>query len=152
MAGAGQAASGAGARRRRQHPVMSQINVTPFVDVMLVLLVIFMITAPLLTAGVPVELPETAAQPLAGQDEPLAVSIKADGSVYLQDSPIDLEQLGPRLRAIAERNPELRVFVRGDRAIAYGRVMEVMGRLNEAGFNNIALVTQMRPGGETPTP
>jgi biopolymer transport protein TolR len=129
---------------------MSQINVTPFVDVMLVLLVIFMITAPLLTAGVPVELPETAAQLLAGQDEPLAVSIKADGSVYLQDSPIDLEQLGPRLRAIAERNPELRVFVRGDRAIAYGRVMEVMGRLNEAGFNNIALVTLMRPGGETP--
>ncbi len=145
-----QAAGGPGRRRRRgERQIMSQINVTPFVDVMLVLLIIFMITAPLLTAGVPVDLPQAGATPLQGEDEPLAVSIRADGSIYLQDSLIALDDLAPRLTAIAERNPNVRIFVRGDKAIAYGRVMEVMGTLNEAGFNNIALVTQLRQGKET---
>lgn len=128
-------------RRRRRRP-MAEINVTPFVDVMLVLLIVFMVTAPLLTSGVTVDLPETRAAPLSGQDEPLAVTIKADSSIWLQDSPIALEDLGPRLSAIRERNPELRVFVRGDRHVDYGRVMAVVGAINQAGIAKIALVTE----------
>ena len=131
-----------GGRRRR--PPMSQINVTPFVDVMLVLLVIFMITAPLLTVGVEVDLPETDSPPLAGDDEPLSITITRDGTTYLQETEVALEALIPKLRAITERRPDVRIFIRGDRDIAYGRVMEVMGVLNGAGFNNVALVTEPR--------
>ncbi len=130
--------------RRRRAP-MSEINVTPFVDVMLVLLVIFMITAPLLTVGVEVDLPETDSPPLGGDDEPLAITIARDGTTYLQESEVAVEELIPKLRAITERRPDLRIFIRGDREIAYGRVMEVMGALNGAGFNNVALVTSPRP-------
>ncbi len=130
-----------GAGRSTYRP-MAEINVTPFVDVMLVLLVVFMVTAPLLTVGVSVELPETAAAPLPGQDEPLAVSIDAEGRVYIQDSQVSLETLIPRLEAITQNNPEARIFVRGDRAIDYGTVMEVMGILNGAGFNRVALITE----------
>jgi biopolymer transport protein TolR len=126
----------------RAHRQMSDINVTPMVDVMLVLLVIFMVTAPLLTAGVQVDLPKTAAKPLAGQDEPLAVSIKADGSIYLQETAIELEALAPRLIAITGQNPEARIFVRGDKGVVYGRVMEVMGTINGAGYTKVALVTE----------
>ena len=129
--------------RRRRAP-MSQINVTPFVDVMLVLLVIFMITAPLLTVGVEVDLPEADTPPLAGDDEPLSITITRDGTTYLQETEIALEALIPKLRAITERRPNVRIFIRGDRDIAYGRVMEVMGVLNAAGFNNVALVTEPR--------
>ena len=129
--------------RRRRAP-MSQINVTPFVDVMLVLLVIFMITAPLLTVGVEVDLPEADTTPLAGDDEPLSITITRDGTTYLQETQIALEALIPKLRAITERRPDVRIFIRGDRDIAYGRVMEVMGVLNAAGFNNVALVTEPR--------
>jgi biopolymer transport protein TolR len=136
-------------RRRAKPPMMSQINVTPLVDVMLVLLIVFMITAPLLTAGVPVDLPRTAADSLPGDDEPLAVSIKADGTIYLQESEIALEDLVPRLAAVSERNPNVRIFLRGDEAINYGRVMEVMGALNAAGFANVGLVTQMPLAAET---
>ena len=126
----------------RGHRPMAEINVTPFVDVMLVLLVVFMVTAPLLTVGVSVELPESAAAPIPGQDEPLAVSIDAGGRVFIQDSEVSLETLIPRLQAITQNNPDARIFVRGDKAIDYGRVMEVMGTLNGAGFNRVALITE----------
>ena len=128
-------------RARRSRSMMSQINVTPFVDVMLVLLVVFMITAPLLTVGVPVELPKSTAPEITGNDEPLAVSIDAAGVIFLQDTEISLEELGPRLIAVTERNPEARIFVRGDKGIDYGKVMTVMGALAEAGFTNLALIT-----------
>ena len=129
---------------RRRRPPMSQINVTPFVDVMLVLLVIFMITAPLLTVGVEVDLPETDSPPLSGDDEPLSITITGDGTTYLQEIEVTLTDLIPKLRAITERRPDVRIFIRGDREIEYGRVMEVMGVLNAAGFNNVALVTEPR--------
>jgi biopolymer transport protein TolR len=122
---------------------MAAINVTPFVDVMLVLLIVFMVTAPLLTVGVTVDLPTSRASPLPGQDEPLAVSVDRTGEVFLQDTPITLEQLGPRLLAITERNPEARIFVRGDKVIDYGRVMEVVGAIHAAGFGKVALVTEL---------
>ena len=138
-------------RRRARHAAMSEINVTPFVDVMLVLLVIFMITAPLLTVGVQVDLPQTKAQVLPGKDEPLAVSVDASGRVFLQETEIGLDQLAPRLQSIAGSNPDVRIFVRGDRAINYGRVMEVMGTINAAGFRKVALVTAM-PQPKPPTP
>jgi biopolymer transport protein TolR len=128
--------------RRRRRPRMSEINVTPFVDVMLVLLIVFMVTAPLLTVGVTVDLPESRSSPLPGQDEPLTVSVTRQGTVYLQESEIALAELGPRLQAITERKPDVRIFVRGDRVIDYGRVMEVVGTIHAAGFTRVALVTE----------
>ncbi|NKB22424.1 MAG: protein TolR [Alphaproteobacteria bacterium] len=125
-----------------RRPPISEINVTPLVDVMLVLLIVFMVTAPLLTVGVPVDLPETAANRVVGQDEPLVVSVNSDGGVFLQDTEIKLDQLIPRLTAITENKKDARIFLRGDQAIAYGRVMSVMGALNQAGFNRVALITQ----------
>lgn len=121
---------------------MAEINVTPFVDVMLVLLVVFMVTAPLLTVGVTVDLPETSSPILAGQDEPLAVTVNADGQIFLQETEVELKELVPRLAAITRNKPDTRIFIRGDQTIAYGRVMEVMGTLNEAGFVRVALVTE----------
>ena len=129
-------------RRRRRQP-MSAINVTPFVDVMLVLLIVFMVTAPLLTVGVTVDLPKTTSSPLPGQDEPLSMTVDHDGKVYLQDSTLTVEELGPRLRAISERKPDARVFVRGDKVIDYGRVMQVMGLVKSAGFTQVALVVDL---------
>lgn len=123
---------------------MSEINVIPLVDVMLVLLIVFMVTAPLLTAGVPVDLPRSDASPLPGQDEPLSVTVTGEGRIYIQESEIELEQLGPRLMAITEQRPDARIFIRGDRAIDYGRVMEVMGAINAAGFTRVALLTDLR--------
>jgi biopolymer transport protein TolR len=121
---------------------MSEINVTPFVDVMLVLLIVFMVTAPLLTAGVPIDLPETRAR-LLGQDrEPLAVSIDGAGKVFLQNTEIPVDELVPKLMAISENGYNQRIFVRGDRTVDYGKVMEVMGLLNVAGFTRIGLVTE----------
>ncbi len=130
---------------RRSRSLMHEINVTPFVDVMLVLMIVFMITAPLLTVGVPIDLPESTVPEIPGSDEPLAVSIDADGTVYLQDTEIAIDELAPRLGAITLRKPETRIFVRGDKAIDYGRVMEVMGVLAEAGFSNVALIAVL-PG------
>lgn len=121
---------------------MSEINVTPMVDVMLVLLVVFMITAPLLTVGVPVDLPKTKASVIGGEDEPLVVTLTAEGKLFLQDTEVELDKLVARLTAITENRKETRVFVRGDRKIAYGRVMEVMGRINLAGFTRVALITE----------
>ncbi len=133
--------SGGRFRRGRNRP-MSEINVTPFVDVMLVLLIIFMVTAPLLTVGVEVNLPKTDAGAVAGDDEPLAISITAGGEIFLQDTSVPLETLVPRLRAITGENQDLRIFVRGDADINYGRVMEVMGTINRAGYRRVALITQ----------
>jgi biopolymer transport protein TolR len=135
-------AGGSGRRGRRRRP-MAEINVTPFVDVMLVLLIVFMVTAPLLTVGVPVNLPKTKAQALSQEREPLSVTIKRDGGIYLQNVPIAQDDLVPRLQAIAQNGYDERIFVRGDKSVDYGRVMEVMGLLNGAGFTHIGLVTDI---------
>ena len=131
------------ATRDRFRP-MAEINVTPFVDVMLVLLVVFMITAPLLTVGVPIDLPKTAAPTIEGQDEPLAITVDAQGVIYLQETEVRLDQLVPRLIAITGRKPGTRIFVRGDETIEYGRIMQVMGTITAAGFNRVALITDSR--------
>lgn len=120
---------------------MAEINVTPFVDVMLVLLIVFMISAPLLTSGVPVDLPETQAKPLNGATEPITISIDPRGKVFLQSTEIVEAELVAKLKAIAKNGVEERIYVRGDQSAAYGTVMRVMGDLNAAGFNRIALVT-----------
>jgi len=140
---------GRGANRR--YKPLSEINVTPFVDVMLVLLIVFMVTAPLLTVGVPVDLPKTQAQSIADPDEPLVISVNAEGQIFLQDSEVELGQLVPRLHAITESKPDTRIFVRGDRAIAYGRIMQVMGTVNTAGFQRVALIAELPKGGEAGT-
>ncbi|HEY7749588.1 MAG TPA: protein TolR [Aestuariivirgaceae bacterium] len=134
----------AGARRqgrRSYRKLNSDINVTPFVDVMLVLLIVFMVAAPLLTVGVPVELPETRAKPMQGDTEPLTVTVASDGKVFLQETEVGLETLVPKLEAIAENGYDERIFVRGDKSVGYGEVMQVMGALNAAGFRKIGLVT-----------
>ena len=136
--------------RSAKRTPMSEINVTPLVDVMLVLLIVFMITAPLLTVGVPVDLPRTAASRMVGQDEPLVVTINGEGEIFIQNTRIAMEQLVPRLDAITRAKKDTRIFVRGDRKLAYGKVMEVMGSLNLAGFNRVALLTRLpkdEPGG-----
>ncbi len=121
---------------------MHDINVTPFVDVMLVLLVIFMVTAPLLTVGVPVDLPKTQATPLTEPVEPLTISIKADGSIFIQETETSLELLVDRLSAVTHNNPEARIYVRGDQKLAYGLIMEVMGSIGAAGYTKIALLAE----------
>jgi len=146
----GGAHSGAfGKRRHRRNPVMSEINVTPMVDVMLVLLIIFMVSAPLLTVGVPIDLPQTQASSLDQADkEPLAVSVNTDGKVFLQNTEIELEALVPKLQAVAQTrggNDE-RIYVRGDKTVNYGTIMKVMGRLSAAGFRRVALVTEVEQG------
>ncbi len=130
-------------RKAGRYRPMSEINVTPMVDVMLVLLVVFMITAPLLTVGVPVDLPKADSPVIAGQDEPLVVTVDATGKLYLQETEVALDKLVARLAAITENRKETRVFVRGDRRIAYGKVMEVMGLINLAGYNRVALITEL---------
>ena len=130
-------------RLKRRYQPMAEINVTPFVDVMLVLLVVFMITAPLLTVGVKVDLPSAEANVIQGNDEPLTVSINSVGQIYLQESPIVLPDLVPKLRAITGENPDTRIFVRGDKEINYGLVMEIMSAINSAGFSKVALITKM---------
>ena len=131
-----------GGRRRSSYKPMSEINVTPFVDVMLVLLIVFMVAAPLLTVGVPIELPETKANPLQGDNEPLTVSVQADGKLFLQNTEVELDTLAPKLIAIAKNGYQERIFVRGDRSVDYGYIMQVMGVLNKAGFRRIGLVTE----------
>ena len=129
--------------RGRKGRVMSEINVTPFVDVMLVLLIVFMVTAPLLTVGVPVDLPQTRAKQLGEDREPLAVSIDKGGKIFLQNSPIDEDGLVPKLMAISQNGYNQRIFVRGDKDVDYGKVMEVMGLLAASGFTHIGLVTDV---------
>ncbi len=138
-------------RGRRGNRPMSEINVTPFVDVMLVLLVIFMVTAPLLTVGVPVDLPQTQASQLSDQQEPLVVSIDDEGRIFVQETPVELETLAPQLEAVRGAKADTNIYVRGDRAIDYGRVMAVMGALNSAGFERVSLVAEV-PQGPPATP
>ncbi len=130
-------------RQRRAYQPMSEINVTPFVDVMLVLLIVFMVTAPLLTVGVPIDLPKTKAQPLTQPEEPLVISVDAEGTIYIQDTSVPLDSLIPRLIAITENKPDTRIFLRGDRTVKYGRMMQVMGRVNVAGFTRVALIAEL---------
>lgn len=137
------------ASRRSRGQMMTEINVTPFVDVMLVLLVIFMVTAPMLTAGVNVDLPQASAKPLAGQDEPLSISINSSGKVFLQKTEIDGKELRAKLSAIAAEKKDTRIFVRGDKNVDYGKIMQVVGEINAAGLSKVSLVTE--PGAIAPT-
>ena len=135
-------------RARRSRKLMSEINVTPFVDVMLVLLVVFMITAPLLTVGVPIDLPKTKAQPLTQPEEPLVITVDAKGTIFIQDTSVPLDSLIPRLIAITENKPDTRIYLRGDRTVSYGRMMQVMGRVNAAGFTRVALIAELPDTGK----
>jgi biopolymer transport protein TolR len=137
-----------GRRRHRRKGVMSEINVTPMVDVMLVLLIIFMVSAPLLTVGVPIDLPQTQAKSLDQDKEPLTLSVSLQGKVFLQNSEIPLEELVPKLKAVTDARGgyDERIYVRGDRKVDYGTVMRVMGRLSSAGFRRVALVTEVEQG------
>ena len=128
--------------KRSSREPMSEINVTPFVDVMLVLLIVFMVTAPLLTVGIPVDLPKVKASALTDQKDPIEITVKLDGTLYLGESEVEVENLISRLNAITDQNTEARIYVRGDRVVAYGRVMEIMSLINTAGYVKVALVTQ----------
>ena len=130
------------ARRARRHKPMSEINVTPFVDVMLVLLIVFMISAPLLTAGVPLDLPQTKAQPLEGDTKPLTVQLDARGRVFLQTTELKFDEVVPKLKAIARNGYDERVFVRADKAVDYGAVAKLVSAISAAGFRRIGLVTE----------
>lgn len=132
-------------RRRARHPPMSDINVTPFVDVMLVLLIVFMVSAPLLTSGVPVDLPEAQAKPLTVDDEPIMVTVDPDGRVFLAESEVAVEDIVSRLNEIATGGLDERIYVRGDRTASYGTIMRVMGIINGAGFRRIGLVSLKEP-------
>ncbi|MFY9759060.1 MAG: protein TolR [Xanthobacteraceae bacterium] len=130
---------------------MSEINVTPFVDVMLVLLIVFMVSAPLLTVGVPIDLPQSEAKALQQDNEPLTVSVNVDGQVYLQDKQIELDDLVPKLKAIIDArhgDPNEQIYVRGDRKVDYGTMMKVMGRISGAGYHKVALVTNVEQDGK----
>jgi biopolymer transport protein TolR len=129
--------------KRKRSPTMSEINVTPFVDVMLVLLIVFMVTAPLLTVGVPVDLPKTKAPALGQDKEPLSITVAKDGKIYLQKEVVTADALVPKLQAISQNGYDQRIFVRGDKTVAYDRVMVVMGLLAAAGFTHIGLVTDV---------
>jgi biopolymer transport protein TolR len=137
-----------GRRRHRRRNVMSEINVTPMVDVMLVLLIIFMVSAPLLTVGVPIDLPQTQAKSLDQDQKPLTISVSVDGKVFLQNSEIPVADLVEKLTAVttARGGFDERIYVRGDRKVDYGTVMRVMGRLSSAGFRRVALVTEVEQG------
>jgi len=132
-----------GVDKRGLYQPISDINVTPLVDVMLVLLVIFMITSPLLVAGVKVDLPETSASPLSGQDEPLAITVDSKGRIYLQETKVRFKDLVPKIKAIVGAKKETRIFVRGDKNINYGKVMQVVGAIHAAGYRKIGLITEI---------
>ncbi len=127
---------------RRAFRPNSDINVTPMVDVMLVLLVVFMVTAPLMTVGVPVDLPKSQASAIAAEKEPLYVTVKRDGRVFVQETEVNSQTMIRMLSSISEGNPDIRILIRGDKSVNYGRMMEVMGDINAAGFKKIALVAQ----------
>ena len=142
----GSGVSGGRRRRNKRHGPMSEINVTPFVDVMLVLLIIFMVAAPLLTVGVPIDLPETQARELNSETQPITISVRDDGKIFLQETEITREELIPKLQAIAKNGYDERLYVRGDKATDYGTVMRIMGSLNQAGYRKIGLVTLQEQG------
>ncbi len=136
-------------RRRARAQPFAEINITPLVDVMLVLLVIFMVAAPMMTTGVSVDLPQTKASPVSGQDEPLSISVTSEGKVYVQKQEVALEALQAKLKAVAGEKKDTRIFVRGDRNIDYGKIMAVVGEVNAAGFSKVALITDIgNAGGE----
>ena len=149
MAGSVISAPPGGRHRRRRRPVMSDINVTPFVDVMLVLLIVFMVSAPLLTVGVPLDLPQSQAKSLDQDREPLTVSVNVKGQVFLQNSEIKIDDLVAKLKAVtdARGGADERIYVRGDKKVDYGTMMQVMGRLSAAGYHRVALVTEVEQGG-----
>jgi biopolymer transport protein TolR len=134
-------ATGRGSRRR-SYRAMSEINVTPFVDVMLVLLIVFMVTAPLMTVGVAVDLPKASAPNLATEKDPLYVSVKPDGRIFVQETAVELAGIGPLLMAVTNNNPEARVLVRGDRTNTYERMLQVLGAVSNAGFKKIGLAAE----------
>ncbi len=137
-------------RRRGRYRPLAEINVTPLVDVMLVLLIVFMVTAPLMTSGVPVDLPKTSAAPLNQDADPLTVSVNAEGKIYLQDTEATLPELVSKLQAISENKSDRRIFVRGDKGIAYGRVLEVMATITQGGFTKVALLAEQTGGPAAP--
>jgi len=141
--GVGVSGNGVGASRHRPGRTrpMAEINVTPLVDVMLVLLIVFMVAAPLLTVGISVDLPETSAAPIQDEGEPLTVTITGEGAIYVQETEVSLDDLVARLEAIASAGYDQRIYIRGDEARSYGEVMQVMGRINSAGFRRIGLVS-----------
>jgi biopolymer transport protein TolR len=148
MGMSGTVGNAVGKRRHRRHAVMSDINVTPMVDVMLVLLIIFMVSAPLLTVGVPVDLPQTQAKSMTQDQEPLTLSVDLKGQVFLQKSQIPVDELVAKLKAVTAARGGLdeRIYVRADRKVDYGTVMRVMGHLSAAGFRRVALVTEVEQG------
>ncbi len=135
-----------GGRGKYKRAPMSEINVTPMVDVMLVLLIVFMVAAPLLTVGVPVDLPKTQAAALSGDNEPLTVTINGSGKIFLQETPVEPDEVVARLQAIAQNGYEQRIFIRADSTIDYGRVMDVMSRISAAGYSKVGLVTDSATG------
>jgi biopolymer transport protein TolR len=146
MAGGVMAGRGGASGRRGAYRPMSEINVTPLVDVMLVLLIVFMVAAPLLTVGVPVDLPQTQAPAINEQKEPLVITVNAQGQIYIQETEVADEQLAPRLQAITNNNPQATIYVRGDKGLQYGRIMEVMGMVGSAGFSKVSLIAEMPRG------
>jgi biopolymer transport protein TolR len=150
-AGSMNIAAAGGRSKRRRRPVMSEINVTPFVDVMLVLLIVFMVSAPLLTVGVPIDLPQSQAKALEQNNEPLTISVNNESQIFLQNDEIKLDDLLPKLQAIigarGGTSNDL-IYIRGDRTVAYGMMMRVMGRISGAGYHRIALVTEVEQGSQ----
>lgn len=138
-------------RKRNRRPSsarpIAEINVTPFVDVMLVLLIIFMVAAPLLTVGVPIDLPETQAKALNSDTQPITISVNGEGEIFLQETIIPIEEIVPKLEAIAQTGYDERIYIRGDQSADYGAIMRVMGRINQAGFKNLGLVTLQESDG-----
>ncbi|NNE83804.1 MAG: protein TolR [Alphaproteobacteria bacterium] len=135
--------------RRPNNGPVTDINVAPFVDVMLVLVIIFMVAAPLLNIGVPVDLPKATLKPLNENQDPLVVTVDAEGNIFIQEAAVPQEALVARLAALTQANPDLRIFVRGDRAISYGRVIQVMGMISQAGFTKVALIAEAPLPGES---
>ena len=151
MAGLGPSRRGGGrGRRSARRSRLSEINVTPFVDVMLVLLIVFMVTAPLLTVSIPIELPRTEAKQSAAETEPLSITIKQDGTVYLQETTVTLDELVPRLRAISREGYDRAIYIRGDANVNYGLMADVLARVSSGGFTKIQLVTDTREGQRVP--
>ena len=136
------AESGGRRRRRRHHSAIAEINMTPFIDVMLVLLIVFMVAAPLLTSGVPLDLPQTGAKPLNVDKQPVTISIDDKGQVFLMDKPVEDASLLETLKAIASSGPDERIYVRGSKVVGYGRVAQVMSMITAAGYKRVALVTE----------
>jgi biopolymer transport protein TolR len=145
-------AGGGGRRRgkRGRHAPMSEINVTPMVDVMLVLLIIFMVAAPLLTVGVPIELPQSQGKQLESNKEPLTISVASSGDVFIGETKVSIDEVAEKLKAIAKNGVDEQIFVRGDKGISYGQVMRVMGRISAGGFKKVSLVTEVEDGAAAP--